>query len=121
MNGPDERLDAPADPAFAEMRSELHSLQTMLSLSLVCLIVLGLTVDRYFWKQVRGVRQQIDNTQKLEANFQSNYHFDFDKASAFWGSLVNYSKTHPDFVPVINTWSQVLNATMITNNGPSSR
>ena len=117
MNGPDERLDAPADPAFEEMRSELYSLQTMMSLSLVCLIVLSLTVDRYLWKQVRGARQQIESIEKLEAND----HFDFNRASAFWSSLVGYSKTHPDFVPTINAWSQALNQTMITNGASPGR
>jgi hypothetical protein len=115
MNGPDERLDAPADPAFEEMRGELTSLRTMLSVSLICLILLGLTMDRYLFQQVRLVHQQTQNIQQLEKNF----HFDFVKASAFWSSLVTYSKTHPDFVPTITAWSQALNQTMITNGSPS--
>lgn len=117
MNGPDQRLDAPADPAFEEMRGDLYSLQTMLSLSLVCLIVLSLTMDRFLWKQVRGVRQQIESIDKLK----SGYKFDFAKASAFWNSLVGYSKTHPDFVPVVNFWSQALNQTMINSPPPPAK
>jgi hypothetical protein len=114
MNGPDERLDAPADPAFEEIRSEVYSLRTMLSFSLLCLILLSFTMDRYLWKQVRNVRQQIEGVNNLEKRAQPGV----DQASKFWNSLVAYSKTHPDFVPVIAYFSPALSQTMINSPPP---
>ncbi len=111
MNGPDERLDGPADPAFEEMRSELSSLRTLLSVSLIFLILLGLTMDRYLLKQVMLVRDQIQGVSNLEKRAGP----ELAKESAFWNSMVTYSKTHPDFVPVINYFSPALNQTMINS------
>jgi hypothetical protein len=113
MNGPEQKLDAPAEPRLEEVQEELYFLRTLLSVSLIFMIALSLSVDLYLLKQVSMQAQQVANAQKAEDSF--NAAKAADRASEVWSRLVEYSKTHPDYVPVLARFSPALNQTMITS------
>jgi hypothetical protein len=119
MNPADERFDAPPDPVLDDLREGMHSQRTLLCVTLVSLILLGLAVDRFLLKQVTMVRQQIVTAQTMEKQLEGR--FDFNRATAFWNNLITYSKTHPDFVPVVTKFGQVINQTMLNAPLPQTQ
>jgi hypothetical protein len=99
----------------AELQEELHSLRTLLSASLVLMIVFGLSVNLFLLKQVSALGTQ---TALIEQQAdQGAKNFNTAKAIEFWNRLVAYSRTHPDYAPVINNLRPALNYTLIGNPG----
>lgn len=114
MSESEDRFDAPPDPVIEELRDELFSLRTLLSVSLICLIVLALSVDRFMFKQVTILRTNIHNTEVAADQLRAE--FPYAKASEVWSALVVYSKTHPDYLKVLNNFTPYVNQTVLVTN-----
>jgi len=115
MSSPEAGFDAPPDPVIDELRDEVYTQRMLLTVSLICLIVLTLSIDRYFWKQIKIEQSKEQANQNLVTALKSNPQFSFEKASDFWNNLVAYSKTHPDAAPLINKYSTVIGETVLTS------
>ena len=111
MNGPEEKFEV------EELREELNSLRILLSVSLILLIVFGFCVDRYLFKQISLLGEQTKVPQQQVDKFATQYNL--ARASEFWNNLVVYSKSHPDFVPILAKYSAVVNQTLITGPAPT--
>ncbi len=114
MNEPENKFGGPADSWSEELRNELQSLRTLLSAALVLLIVFSACMDYFLSAQTTEMRRALYQDQQLVNNFSANS----TRAAEFWGKLVEYSKTHPDFVPIIDKWKANIS---IHTNGPPPR
>jgi hypothetical protein len=95
----------------AALQDEVNSLRTLLSASLVLMIVFSLSMNLYLLKQVSAVSAQVTANEKVVNNFNAT------KGIDFWNKLVAYSRTHPEFAPVISKFSPALNETLLGNPG----
>lgn len=96
-------------PGIAELQDEVQSLRALVSAFLVVLIVFGFSIDLYLWKHVSVVRKESAQLNAASSNFDSA------KAIDYWNHLVQYSRSHPEFVPVISKYNMILNETLIGN------
>ncbi len=112
-----EAFDAPPDPVIEELRDEVYTLRTLLSVALICLIVLTLTLDRYLFKQISIESTKTQANKKLEEAMKAQ--FSFEKASDFWNSFVAYSKTHPDAAPLVSKYLSVIDQTVLSSPPPA--
>ncbi len=97
MTAPENEFKPATDSGSEEVRTELQSLRTLLSAALVLVIVFSVCVDLYLSPQVSEERARTDQAAAVMYTFSHN-------AGEFWNRLVEYSKTHPDFAPVIEKW-----------------
>lgn len=95
----------------SDLQEEVNSLRLMLSASLVLLIIFSLCVDVALLKQVSALRTQVDVNERVAGEFNSS------KAIEFWNRLVQYSRTHPDYAPIISKYSPALSQTLLGNPG----
>ncbi len=109
----EEKPEPSSSSGPAELQEEVRSLRTMLSASLILLIVFGLSVDLFLFKQVSVLGADADRYE------QGINGFNAPKARDFWNRLVAYSRTHPEFAPVINKFSPTVNYTLFGNPGPT--
>jgi hypothetical protein len=107
----DEKSGFQAGSGTAELQDEVNGLRVLLSISLVLMIVFSLSVNVYLLKQVSAVGGQVTAAEKVTGNFNAA------KGVDFWNKLVAYSRTHPDFAPVISKFSPALNETLLGNPG----
>jgi uncharacterized membrane protein len=99
----------------ADLQEEVHSLRTLLSVSLILMIVFGLSVNLFLLKQVSALGTQ--TTLFEQQADQGARNFNTAKAIEFWNRLVAYSRAHPEYAPVINDLRPALGYTLIGNPG----
>ena len=92
---------------IAELQETVHSLRTLLSASLIVLIVFSGVVNLFLLKQVSTLRAQTEAAEASSNTFQTA------KAIDYWNRLVAYSRTHPDFAPVITQFTTLLPQTLL--------
>ena len=98
------------DGGNEELRDELQSLRTLISAALVLLIVSCVCLDLYLSMRVRDEKAGANQIAIAARNFGAG-------AGEFWNKLMEYSKTHPDFNPIIDKWKA--NVTINTNGSPA--
>ncbi len=109
MSGSENEINALADGGNEELQSALQSLRTLISAALVLMIVFSVCVDLYLSMRVRDEKAGANQIAIAAQNYGLG-------AGEFWGKLVEYSKTHPDFHPVIDKWKAHI--TVNTNSPP---
>jgi hypothetical protein len=107
----EDKPEAFTGSGTAALQEEVSSLRTLLSVSLILMIVFGLSVNIFLLKGISVVGGE--NT-KLEQGVST---FNTPKAIEFWNDLVKYSRTHPDYATVINKFSPALNLTLLGPGG----
>jgi hypothetical protein len=111
MTEPENQFKTATDGGAEELRNELGSLRMLVSAALVLLIVFCVCVDLYLSPQVSEEKARADQAAAVLNNFSFN-------AGEFWKRLVEYSKTQPDFAPVVAKWSAHVS---MTTNGPPAK
>jgi hypothetical protein len=111
MNEPAENFGAPASEV-EDLREEVQSLRVLLAAALCILIVLSVCVDGYLFKQVSMVRSDVNMAQDVVKRF------DLAKAREFWAKLTEYSRSHPDFAPVVAKYKPYAAQTVFEGGGP---
>jgi hypothetical protein len=109
MPGSENEINAMTDGGNEELRSELQSLRTLISAALVLLIVFSVCLDLYLSMRVRDEKAGANQIAMAAQNYGIG-------AGELWSRLVEYSKTHPDFHPIIDKWKSHI--TVNTNNPP---
>ena len=105
MNEFENKLDAAADPTVHELREELRSLRALISTTLIVLIVFVCCLNAFLLRQASIVGNEAASAQKFVADFES---FGGPWARNFWDKLKDYSKTHPDFAPIISKYNSFI-------------
>jgi hypothetical protein len=101
---------------IAELQEEVSSLRMLLSASVALLIIFSCSLDFYLLKQVSSVGAQIKVSNDY---FDAEAHnFNTPMAIEYWNRLVQYSRSHPEFVPIINKYQPALGQTLLGNNAP---
>jgi hypothetical protein len=109
MPGSENEMNVMTGGGNEELRGELQSLRTLISAALVLLIVFCVCIDLYLSMRVRDEKAGANQIALAAHNYGLG-------AGEFWSKLLEYSKTHPDFHPIIDKWKA--NITVNTNGPP---
>jgi hypothetical protein len=90
-----------SSPSLAELQSECRFLRTQVTAILISLLVLALSVDAFFFYQVRSMRRQITELEKMVMDYQVKQAPMMDDLSA---KLRDYARNHPDFQSILNKY-----------------
>jgi hypothetical protein len=97
------------EPTLEELRKELQALRGSFSTALVLLLVFSVCVNIFIWHQVSNFNAQVSQANVAVANWAIGGAAQV-KALEVWARLTDFSKTHQDFQPIINKYSQFFNA-----------
>ncbi len=102
MDESENKFDERIEPMGGEWERELDSLRMQLSVALAVLVLFSCLVTAYFFKQFRMARAEAANTKLIyQQNLDS---FPTAQANDFLNKLSDYSKTHPDFQPIMDKY-----------------
>jgi hypothetical protein len=120
MDQPEIKFEGPGGGGAGggEGQGELESLRRLVAAALVLVIVFTVGVDYYISAQTSELGRMIGQQQQVAQQAVKNYGGFSSRAAQFWSRLVDYSKTHPDFAPVMEKWKGHI---VINTNGPSSK
>ena len=92
-----------------DLRSQYESLQNLFHLALVGLIIFGLGVSLFIFKQMRLLRMQLEeqrpNVSRLIADYQKNSE---PLIRNFSGALERFAATNRDFQPIMEKYRPLL-------------
>ncbi len=84
--------------ADQNMQQELRYLHTVTRALLVAMLWLSASFGLYLYHQVRQMQRQVAESKRLLADYQTNA---LPRINWFMSSLQTFSKTNPDFNPVL--------------------
>src|SRR3954466_2111390 len=118
MNESETNLDIAPGNTVETLQAEVRSLRTLILSVLVVVILLSGSVNIFLLRQYLLVHNQMKEGQKISVDFDSKI---TPLSRDFWFRLVEYSKTHPDFNPIIAKYSQFIVATPPANAAPAPK
>jgi len=80
-----------------QLREQVKSLQLLLSGVLVILILFGFCLNVFFFRDISLENRSLEQNEK----FLAEHGFNMAQAADFWAKLKEFSKTHPDFAPIL--------------------
>ncbi len=87
-----------------ELQHQVDSLRQLVGSVLVIVFILAGALNIYFWRQLRAVNSELTPLKKQSAEITAEMNKVNNAANEFARRLVEYGKTHPDFVPVLNKY-----------------
>ncbi len=84
------------------LRESVHGLRTLFHAQLVALIVLSGSVSVYMLRQVSIVRRQVAEMSQFVNDYETNTK---PKMESFLAKLQQFTKTNPDFAPILNKFN----------------
>lgn len=99
-----ENTPAPTDKT-AELQHQVDSLRQLVGSVLVIVFILAGALNIYFWRQLRAVNSELTPLKKQSAEITAEMTKVNNAANEFARRLVEYGKTHPDFMPVLNKYN----------------
>src|SRR5262249_1363210 len=103
----ENNLEASSDSVIKDLQGQVRSLRLLLIATLAILFIFSACVNFYLAHQSRLAKAQADEAEKIVAQFNS---FGAPWASDFWNRLQAYSKTHPDFNPIVEKYRPYITA-----------
>lgn len=100
-------IDSSSDANVRRLQEEVRSLRTLLICALAVMLLFSACINTYLTRQARMIKAQVDEAEKVVAEFGS---FGAPWANNFWNKLLDYSKTHPDFTPIIEKYRPYITA-----------
>jgi hypothetical protein len=91
------------------LRSEVQSLRAVVSFSVLLLFIFTVCVNIYLFRQANLASGQVAQARAAVANFENG---GGAQIVDFWSKLNDYSRTHPDFQPIINKYDPFFRAHM---------
>jgi hypothetical protein len=119
MNDPENRI--PDGSELAELKHQVGDIRRLVVTLLLGLFAVSGTFTGLMWVQSRRVGRQLDQVrpqaiQVIDASLKEG-----PQISMFLSKLVDYSRTHPDFKPILMKYRLGTNAAAYTSNmGPMS-
>jgi hypothetical protein len=110
MNESESNFQAASESSNENLRADVQSLRTMLSVTLLLLFIFTFCVNVFFLRQVSAVNAQVAQAQQLVDNFQKGG--GYAQGAELVSRLNEYSRTHPDFAPIMQKYNF-----SITRNG----
>jgi hypothetical protein len=100
-------LQSSSDSAVKDLQAQVRSLRLLLITTLALVFMFSACVNLFLAHQSRMAKAQADEAEKIVAQFNS---FGAPWANDFWNKLLAYSKTHPDFNPIIEKYRPYITA-----------
>jgi hypothetical protein len=103
-----EKFDAPPDFGADEpdLQVQLEGLRKLFVATLVAVLILGISLNIFLLRQTAFVRRDLQMVRpqvtQLLANFEKN---EEQKIKGFINSLIEFSKAHPDFKPILTKYN----------------
>jgi hypothetical protein len=98
-----------SEPTLEELRKEVQALRGSFSTALVLLFVFSFCVNIFLFRQVSILSAEANQASALVAGWAPGGASQ-NLAIETWARLTDFSKTHQDFLPIINKYSQFFNA-----------
>lgn len=102
-------------PAGGDNRSENESLQLQLTLQLLALVLMAATLAFFFYMQARRARFDLNAMKPVAMGIIQAFEQEKPGVDTFLAKLGEYSRTHPDFVPITQKYNFPTNAPAATN------
>jgi hypothetical protein len=120
MNESETNIDSASGPTLQGLQEELRSLRLLVVSTLAILFIFSVCLNIYLSRQAMVVSNQAAEAQKAVEEFNS---FGAPWANTFWNKLLDYSKTHPDFAPIVSKYSTYIVSAprQATNNGAKTK
>lgn len=100
-------FDASADSVHKGLQDEIRSLRMLLVAALAVILLFSGIITVHFSRQAKIAKGQADEAEKVVSEFNS---FGGPWANDFWNKLLDYSKTHPDFTPIVEKYRPYITA-----------
>lgn len=113
MNEPELKMDSSEVAEEQDSKTELQALRSLIACALALVIVFTVCVDYYLSAQTSEMGKMLAQEEQALRNFNAYS----ARAAEFWVKLVDYSKTHSDFNPVIDKWKG--SVSIHTNTAPA--
>jgi hypothetical protein len=103
-----ESFDAPPEflPDETKLKVEFEGLRKLFLAALVALLILGISLNVFLLRQTTIVRKDLQivrpQLSQLVANFEKS---EEPQIRSFVNALVGFSKTHPDFKPILTKYN----------------
>ena len=117
MDEPTNPLNAGMSRADQELRDELQAARGVVSLLLISMTCIAAAVSVYLYRQVVNLNQQVIESQRVVNTFQST---NLPKMNWFVENLKEFSKTNPDFIPILNKYNMGPGSTPPGGNAPAA-
>jgi hypothetical protein len=100
-------LQTSSDSAVQDLQAQVRSLRLLLITTLALVFIFSACVNLYLIRQSSIAKAQANEAEKIVGQFNN---FGAPWANDFWNRLLAYSKTHPDFNPIIEKYRPYISA-----------
>ena len=87
--------------ALKDLRTSYDGLRALFNMVLIGSILVHLSLGIFMFREVRGVRRQIEENSRLVANYE---HAVKPKIDELQVKLTDYARQHPAFAPVVKKY-----------------
>jgi hypothetical protein len=102
MDQSETNLDIATDPALRALQEEVQSLRNIFIGALVVMIMLSGALNIFLLRQASIAGGQVAESQRFINEFQTQ---NVPVALDFWAKLQDYTKSHPDFKPILDKYA----------------
>ena len=110
MNEPEMKFEGTS--GSEDLRGEVQSLKTALSVAILLMFVFSFCVNLFMLRQTSMLSGQAAEAQQAVDSFREN---GAGQAVEFWNKMNEYARTHPDFAPIMQKYSNFIN---VRTNAP---
>ncbi|HEX3798426.1 MAG TPA: hypothetical protein VH413_06960 [Verrucomicrobiae bacterium] len=103
-------FESPSGSEAESLRSEVQSLRTVISFSLLLMFILSVCVNIFLFRQVKLMDVQVANEQAVVNTFETAG--GGVQVVEIWMKLNDYARTHPDFAPIVAKYKPFFDAHM---------
>jgi len=108
MNETEGSFKSPGDSGVEELRNDVESLRTSVTMALFFLFIFSFCVNVFLFRQATAMGAQAAQARLMVTSWAAGSPMQI-QAADFWNKLAEFSKTHPDFVPIMNKYSKFIN------------
>ena len=116
MNAPEPNRDTMADSRTEDLRAEVQSLRAMLCGALLLMFIFTFCVNYFLSRQDKSLGMQLANDRQIVGSFENGG--GPARAAEFLTKLNDYARSHPDFMPILQKYSSIIN--IRTNSNPAA-
>jgi hypothetical protein len=118
---PAHKPTAPAAGAAANLERQYENLHVLFEFALVALILLGLSVTLFMFKQMRLVRAQLAEQRPIVNKLISDYQKHSEPlVRNFTGAMQRFASSNADFQPIVEKYRPVLKDYLTTAPLPAT-
>jgi len=103
-------IEPRAESSVESLRNEVQTLRAILAFSVLLLFVFSVCVNIFLMHQTSALSRQVQQAQAAVSTFETAG--GGAQVVDIWTKLNDYSRTHPDFQPIINKYTPFFTAHM---------